>query len=128
MNEKEFLPKKSHDFFADRSNKSFHGHKLEKIVSQIRDWKILIFLVYIIWSGSKNFVAQVGSGQPSMVLVWKISPENVKFFNNFPLGSKISLRAGSKSTRVKDGSAAYLLQVKSKLRSGQGPSLLYGTL
>jgi len=28
----------------------------------------------------------VGSGKPSMVWVWKISPKNVKFFNFFPSG------------------------------------------
>jgi len=44
--------------------------------------------------------------------VWKISPKNGKFF---PFGSK--------STRVKVRSASYLLQVKSMLGSGQGPSL-----
>jgi len=42
----------------------------------------------------------------------------------FPSGQKKSLRVGSKSTQVKGGSASYLLRVKSKLRSGQGPSLL----
>jgi len=41
-----------------------------------------------------------------------------------PLGQKKSLRVGSDSTRVKPGSASYLLQVKSKLGSGQGPSLV----
>jgi len=68
-------------------------------------------------------VARVGSGQPFIVWVWiwKISPKNVKFF---PSGRKKSLRVGSKSTRVKGGSASYLLRVKSKLESGQGPSLV----
>jgi len=37
-------------------------------------------------------------------------------------GQKNSLRVGSESTRVKGGSASYLLRVKSKLGSGQGPS------
>jgi len=36
---------------------------------------------------------------------------------------KKSLRFGSESTRVEGGSASYLLWVKSKLGSGQGPSL-----
>jgi len=43
--------------------------------------------------------------------------------NFFPSGPKKSLRVGSESTRVKGGSASYLLQVKNKLGSGQGPSL-----
>jgi len=41
----------------------------------------------------------------------------------FPLEKKKSLRVGSKSIRVKGWSASYLLRVKSKLASGQGPSL-----
>jgi len=40
------------------------------------------------------------------------------------LGQKKSRRVGSESTRVKAGSASYLLRVKSKLGSGQGPSLV----
>jgi len=75
-------------------------------------------------SGQKNltqvqpghfFVAWVGSGQPFMIWagVWKISPKNVKFFNFFPFASKKNIL----------GSASYLLRVKSKLESGQGPSL-----
>jgi len=68
-------------------------------------------------SGSKIF--DPTSGQPSMVWVWiwKISPKNVKFFNFFPFRSK--------STRVKGGSASYLLRVKNKLRSGQVKAHLY---
>jgi len=41
--------------------------------------------------GSEQFfVAQVGLGQPFMVWVWvwKISPQNIKFFNFFPFGQK----------------------------------------
>jgi len=74
-------------------------------------------------SGSKQFgpgwvnFLWLGLGQPSMVWVWKISPRNVKCFNFFHFRSKKSLPAGSKSTRVKGG------YFKSKLRSGQGPSL-----
>jgi len=41
-----------------------------------------------------------------------------------PSGQKKSLRAGSKSSQVKGRSAPYLLRVKVKLGSGQGPSLL----
>jgi len=74
----------------------------------------------------QNFLTRVGSGQPFMVWVRirKISPKNVKFFNFFTFGSKKSLWVGSESTQVKAGSASYLLQVKSKLGSGQGPSLV----
>jgi len=44
-----------------------------------------------------------------------------------PFGSKKSLRVGSKSTQVKGGLASYLLRVKSKLGSGQGPSLTFNS-
>jgi len=73
----------------------------------------------------QKFLTRVGSGQPFIVWVriWKISPKNVKFFNFFPSGQKKLLRVGSESTRVEAGSAYYLLRVKSKLGSGQGPSL-----
>jgi len=68
----------------------------------------------------------MGPGQPFMVWVWisKISPKKVKFFNFLPFGSKKLLRVGSESTRVEAGSASYLLRVKSKLGSGQGPSII----
>jgi len=72
-------------------------------------------------SGSKIFAfLWLGSGQPFKVCVrlWKTSPKNAKFFNFLPFRSKKSLRVGSKSTRVKVRSASYLLQVKSKPRSG----------
>jgi len=39
----------------------------------------------------------------------------------FPLGQKKSRQV---STRVEGGPASYLLQIKSKLRLGQGPSLI----
>jgi len=42
--------------------------------------------VKFFWPGLgwvKFFEARVGSGQPSIVWVWKISPKNVKFFNFF---------------------------------------------
>jgi len=82
-------------------------------------------------SGSKIFdpcrvnFLWLGSGQPFMVWVriWKISPKNIKFFNFFPSGQKKFLPVMSESTRVKAGLASYLLRVKSKLGSGQGPSL-----
>jgi len=54
----------------------------------------------------------------------KFSPKNPKFFNSFHIGSKKSHWVVSKSTRVKDGLASYLLRVKSMLRSGQGPCLV----
>jgi len=68
-----------------------------------------------------------GLGQPSLVWVGvlKISPKNIKFCYFFPSGKNKSPRFGSKSTRIKDGSAFYLLQVKSMLESGQGPSLQF---
>jgi len=40
----------------------------------------------------------------------------------FPKDQKKSLRVGSESTWVEGRSASYLLQVNSKLGSGQGPS------
>jgi len=36
------------------------------------------------------FLCAVGSGKPSLVWVWKISPENAKFSIFFPSGQKIS--------------------------------------
>jgi len=47
---------------------------------------------------------------------------NFLFF--FLSGQKKSLRVGSERTLVKGRSASYLLRVKSKLGSGQGPSLV----
>jgi len=59
-------------------------------------------------------LTRVGSGQPSLVWAWKISPKNPKNFKFlFALGQKKSHWVGSKSTRVKGGSVSYLLQVKS---------------
>jgi len=84
--------------------------------------KIALRYLTVDGSGSKFFdPVWVGSGQPSMilVLVWKISPKNVKFFNFSPSDQKKSLRVGSKSTWVKGGSASYLLWVKSKLGLGR---------
>jgi len=75
----------------------------------------------------QNFLTWVGSGRVSHL--WfefefeKFPPKNVKFFTFFPFGLKKFLRVGSKSTRVKGGSASYLRRVKSKLGSGQDPSL-----
>jgi len=66
-----------------------------------------------------------GSGRVSLVWVWisKISPKNVKFFNIFPFRSK-KIASG----RVEAGSASYWLRVKSKLGSGQGPSLVLAVI
>jgi len=87
----------------------------------------------------QNFLTQIGSGQIFVawdgsaiygliwVWIWKISPNNIKFFNFFHFGSKKSLRVGLKSTQVKGGSASYLLQVKSKLGSGRVRAHLYKT-
>jgi len=60
-------------------------------------------------------------------------------FGKFPLkmsnflifslrGQKKSLQVGLESTRVKGGSASYLLRVKSKLGLGQGPALFVSDL
>jgi len=43
----------------------------------------------------------------------------------FPSGQKKSLQVGSESTRVKAGSASYLLRVKSKPGSGRVRAHLY---
>jgi len=70
-------------------------------------------LKFLSWVGSDQFfVVQIGSGQPSMVCVWKISTKNLPIFQIF------SLQVRSKSTRDKGGSASYFLWVKSKLGSG----------
>jgi len=61
----------------------------------------------------------LGLGQVSHFWVWKIYPKNHKFFNFFPSGQKKSHRVWS--TRVKDGLASYLLQVKSMPWVGSGP-------
>jgi len=67
--------------------------------------------VNFLWLGlSRVRSAIYGSGLESVP--WK-----------FPFGSKKSLWVVSKSTRVKGGSASYLLRVKSKLGLGQGMHL-----
>jgi len=74
---------------------------------------------------SQNFLTQVRSGQPFMawVWIWKISTKNVNFFNFFLFGSKkiSSCRVGKYPGQSRVG---LLFRVKSKLGSGQGPSLL----
>jgi len=54
-----------------------------------------------------------GLGQPSLVWVWKISPQNTKFFNFFPFGSK-KISSG----RVKK-TGQPLIYCGSKVCSGQ---------
>jgi len=76
--------------------------------------------------GQKN-LAQVGSGQPSMVWVgvWKISLKNPNF-SIFSLSEQKKVyRVRSKSTSIKDRSTSYLLQVKSMLRSVRVKAHLY---
>jgi len=74
------------------------------------------------------FVARVGSGRVSHLwfgLEFRKFPLKMSNFSIFfPSGQKKLLRVGSESTRGKAGSASYLLRVKSKLGSGQGPSLI----
>jgi len=73
-------------------------------------------------------VAQVRSGRVSHLwfgLEFGKFPIKMSIFQFFSLRVKKKLlRVGSESTRVKAGSASYLLRVKSKLGSGQGPSLV----
>jgi len=69
------------------------------------------------------------SGQPFMAWVefgkFSLKTSNFQFFS-LRVKKKL-LWVGSESTRVKAGSASYLLRVKSKLGSGQGPSLVLRT-
>jgi len=74
------------------------------------------------------FVARVSSGRVSHLwfgLEFGKFPLKTSNFSIFSLRVKKKLlRVGSESTQVKARSASYLLRVKSKLGSGQGPSLL----
>jgi len=75
----------------------------------------------------KFFVARVGSVRASHLWFefefgkFPLKKSNFSIF--YPSGQKKSLRVRSKSIQVKGGLASYLLRVKSKLGSGQGPSL-----
>jgi len=81
----------------------------------------------VVMGPGQKFLTWVGSGQTFMVWVWiwKISPKNVKSF--FPSDKKKLLRVRLESTRVEAGSGSYLLWVKSKFGSDQGPSLPLGS-
>jgi len=74
-------------------------------------------------SGSKTSdpgwvnVLWLGSGQPSMVWVWKISPKNVKFFSFYPSGLKNYFRSGKKVHGSKAGQP--LIYCGSKVSSGR---------
>jgi len=70
------------------------------------------------------FVARVGSAIYGLGLNFENFPLKMSNFSIFfSSGQKKSLLVGSESTRVKAGSASYLLRVKSKFGLGQGPSL-----
>jgi len=75
----------------------------------------------------QNFLTLIGSGWVSHLWFgfefgkFPLKMSNFSIFS--PSDQKKSLRVGSESTRVKGGSSSYLLRVKSKLGSGQGPSL-----
>jgi len=85
----------------------------------------------------QNFFTQVGSGQFFVARIglgwvrhswygfefWKFPLKMSNFSIFFPSGQRKLLRVRSESTRVKARLASYLMRVKSKLRSGQGPSL-----
>jgi len=75
------------------------------------------------WCVRVNFLL-LGLGWVTHLWFGKFPPKNLKVFNFFPFGSKKSLWIGSKSTPVKDGSASYLLRIKSMIGSGQGLSLV----
>jgi len=68
-------------------------------------------------------LGQVGSAIYGLGLNLENFSQKCQIFNFFPFGSKKSLWVGSKSTWVEGWPASYLLRVKSKLGSGQGPSL-----
>jgi len=89
-------------------------------------WCLKLFYFSIVMGSGQTFLTRVGlifCGSGRVSHLWF----GLKF-RKFPLKmsnfSIFSLRVGSKSTRVKSGSAFYLMRVKSKLGSGQGPSLL----
>jgi len=76
-----------------------------------------------------KFLGSIFCGSGWVSLLWfgfefQKFPLKMSNFSIFcPSGQKKLLWVGSESTRVKAGLASYLLRVKSKLGSGQGPSL-----
>jgi len=89
----------------------------------------------VVMGSGRKFLTRVGSGQFFVARVshlgfrndfGKFSLKMSNFLIFFPSGQKKSLWVGSKSTWVKGGSVSYLLRVKRKLGSGQGPSLFMG--
>jgi len=79
----------------------------------------------------QKFLTRVGSGQIFIgqdgLAICGLGLD----LENFPLKCQIfhifSLRVGSESTRVKGGSASYVLRLKSKLESGRVRAHLYKT-
>jgi len=80
--------------------------------------------VVVMGPGRVNFL-WLGSGRVGSAIYgfglkfgkFRLKMSNFSIF--LPSGQKKSLRVGSESTRVKAGSASYLLRVKSKLGSGR---------
>jgi len=81
---------------------------------------LLIFICSFMMGLGQKYLTQVRSGQPPLG-----SGKFPQKFKNFILGVKKSQRAVLKNTRIKDGSALYLLQVRNILGSGQDPSLIF---
>jgi len=71
-----------------------------------------------IFDPGQFFIGRVKLAIFGLGLALKISPQKSQIYYLLPFGSKKSLRAGSKSTRIIGGSASYLLWVKSIARSG----------
>jgi len=73
----------------------------------------------VVMSAGQKCLTRVRSGRVSNLRIWKISPSKYQNFQFFPSVQIKSHWVGSKNTQVEDGSACYLLQVKSMLRLGQ---------
>jgi len=75
-------------------------------------------LSVVVMGPGQKLLTQVGSGQSSMVLVlvWKISPKNVKIFNFFPSVKKNLFGSGQKVPARKAGRP--LIYYRSKASSG----------
>jgi len=104
-------------FPSDQKKSLWVGPKSTQVKATKIKWEVIS-----VGSGSNNFdpgqVSHLWFGFGFGKFPLKIS--NFSIF--FPSGQKKSLWVGPKSTQVKDGSTSYLLQVKSMLGSGQGPS------